>query len=1795
MAKGLSAAKAKKILTDGYVKGKPLTAKQRKYFGAIASGATPLKAINGGWLDKYEDGRDVEKAQDGTEVEETLTVESKDDPRYKAYQDSLEVYNDYKKVQKSLLKNNYKLERHSVSNPDYLAMKKKMLKEKGIDASNWDGEGANILTKRGSKAFEALENLKPKYVKHINKDKYKVLDLQDDMVNTNLPMQLFNKNIDPIGVTEYIDKDKYWTGTSPDNYEFNGTGNLYNVGLNIMGGSQDVRSVFNYSNAKPRQKVVVEQNSQKDRIETKLPPSKETPKRPIEEPLSQLDSYGIEPFKPNLELLTSGDIEAQPIYQHKPYNQNDKPIPLGLLQKMGIENPESQGFHYIKELNGNFKTMQTREAYRKDNLRPNNTEYKNGGGVPKAQGGKALKWFKDMYDGAKKFDSSIDWRKWVKYTEDFDNNPDVIKHLNEIEKTTKGNGTWMKNPDGSAFKGTQEEFVVQQSDNYKKAFPNPVVDDAGNIQMNYHGSPNEFTEFDPNKFYSGSYGRGVYTSPDKELILKSYANPDKKRVDKIRKLTNKKAIDNTDKTHLYELYINSKNPKNYDDILDYGDHVGNIKNFGKTVDDVPSLQDFRNSIEGNDWLKELSDEKLLNYIESSRISPVKENFTPVLEGVDFLNVPSTRLKEQVTPFSNRLKSAKGNILFDMTNPNIYKAIVPGAIGAGAVSQMGPKQEDGQFKNGGWLDKYEDGGDVEKAQMGKIITQAQNAGEDVQNAQQDVQNRAVIFAEAPEYRTHQYNIGTPIYDSKGNLIANYPSELETLYNNYNQSEAGIEDINNKKIAEKKASSYLQFLIHERGKMKDQQAAMWKEWEKMHDPKNPAEPNKLLKFEEKYKNLGDQIVQFKKQINKRERDIDKKYNPQLDELYLKNSNAYTDFYNNERNSQINSTDSTFYKEAQNLQRVYEKLQPNTNVEIVPIFRDPDTMREKVADLNKNDAMFLFGHSGSRLGGIPNTEIANIFQESKAENCYLGSCDFEENVEPYTNMVNKNLNYRPSGAWWGVNPNGSTIDEAMWSRVTDPTTGNIDPTVKRTAKIITPTLGVDYQTKKLKTGGWLDKYENGGEVPKAQMGALKKLWKAYTKTPTLALPPRKGYGNANLDQVINTTANTLRNKGVGTDAYDVAEAIGHNVDNSGIPENVYRGVTMPLTEEGMSKLSNRRVMDYSQVGAQHLMTNNEGMLKMQEYAVAPDLARFQGISGNNIGNSNYMINAPWTSNKQGALPYATTRKKIVNNSDGSMSISNKEYQDEIGNLPQGMLQEFAVNKNKSLFGVNSGAIGSLSDLMSKKLGKPINQITLKESEEFARNWGIDYFKDKGFKGVPEYQFMPGKTTPTSSKFIFKEGGTIPKAQNGNFGGVNTDIRTTSGEPAYDDTVYPDDPNYDAKYKETYEGGAFASMPNQLDEVVLNSGVDYEKYPLYDDLSEQDRQYFKDDGAIGRGVRRRAQTKKGLAEDTYDVVNPLMYGMLGVAGGMMAGPSIANLTRAAAPYVVSTARTIGNSPVGVGIRKALNYKPMGGPASLGNMMDAGFADMALRDTPEMYDAFKENPNWDTGTDLALTASDLIPYGEIATGFKGTRRLINSAANKFNDLTSLKPNFTPFERVVENEAGRLKNLFNQPNIYPTSSPLPKRMEPYLSQREIPISKEEELLQSTFDWNDPEKLKHYNDELQSRLIRYNQKGEVIPNFKQGGVIKDDMGQWAHPGEVTEISGNTMATHGYGDNPLYVVPDVGEPRVVEANTGTQTFPGATKFTEYPMAKNGSSLVELNQLTNFTNYNTPQPGGWLDKYN
>ena len=106
----------------------------------------------------------------------------------------------------------------------------------------------------------------------------------------------------------------------------------------------------------------------------------------------------------------------------------------------------------------------------------------------------------------------------------------------------------------------------------------------------------------------------------------------------------------------------------------------------------------------------------------------------------------------------------------------------------------------------------------------------------------------------------------------------------------------------------------------------------------------------------------------------------------------------------------------------------------------------------------------------------------------------------------------------------------------------------------------------------------------------------------------------------------------------------------------------------------------------------------------------------------------------------------------------------------------------------------------------------------------------------------------------------------------------------------------------------------------------------------------------------------------------------------------------------------------------------------------------------------------------------------------------------------------------------------------------------------------------------------------------------IEQKKQGGVIKDDLGQWAHPGEITEIGSNQITMEGV-PYPVLGISDTGDTKLMKPGKNYK-FKGK-KVTEYPMAKNGirqeqKGLVNLDQLTNFTNYNTKQPGGWLDKY-
>lgn len=266
-------------------------------------------------------------------------------------------------------------------------------------------------------------------------------------------------------------------------------------------------------------------------------------------------------------------------------------------------------------------------------------------------------------DGA--FKSEVDWSKW---NPDTPNYPELIDEYNAIEESTKKAGTWMKNADGSPFEGTPEQFIQQQSSWFKKAFPNPVrkqrsdfysneisggvnpetyFDENQPVQYNYHGSPNKFDFFDENKFSTGAFGKGIYTSKN--------SNPGYGE-------------------NIYQLYLNANNPqpvtytKPYD--LFSADELNAVIK--------QKLVDYKN-MHGFDFKGNPRD--LLTYGEEMNKPRIrnKAGYQQLEPGRDYFN-PAQEPTQSVVPFSNRPKSAKGNVgFFDMSNPNIYKALIPAFV------------------------------------------------------------------------------------------------------------------------------------------------------------------------------------------------------------------------------------------------------------------------------------------------------------------------------------------------------------------------------------------------------------------------------------------------------------------------------------------------------------------------------------------------------------------------------------------------------------------------------------------------------------------------------------------------------------------------------------------------------------------------------------------------------------------------------------------------------------------------------------------------------------------------------------------------------------------------------------------------------------------------------------------------------------------------------------------------------------------------------------------------------------
>ncbi len=96
-------------------------------------------------------------------------------------------------------------------------------------------------------------------------------------------------------------------------------------------------------------------------------------------------------------------------------------------------------------------------------------------------------------------------------------------------------------------------------------------------------------------------------------------------------------------------------------------------------------------------------------------------------------------------------------------------------------------------------------------------------------------------------------------------------------------------------------------------------------------------------------------------------------------------------------------------------------------------------------------------------------------------------------------------------------------------------------------------------------------------------------------------------------------------------------------------------------------------------------------------------------------------------------------------------------------------------------------------------------------------------------------------------------------------------------------------------------------------------------------------------------------------------------------------------------------------------------------------------------------------------------------------------------------------------------------------------------------------------------MKFYQEGLDWKPKSISKNGKWLDNYSE--PIKDDRGQWAHPGEVTEINSNEITMEGV-DYPVLGISDTGDTKMMKPGKNYK-FKGK-KVTEYPMAQGGKKL-------------------------
>lgn len=294
------------------------------------------------------------------------------------------------------------------------------------------------------------------------------------------------------------------------------------------------------------------------------------------------------------------------------------------------------------------------------------------------------------------FKSEINWGNWNK---EIPSNRPLMDEYLQIEKNAKQNGTWMKNPDGSSFQGTPEQFVQQNSKNFKKAYPQ-------NAEITYRGIKNNTPDLLNNRAIFTADKRLAKTYTTNNEILTPFSTVDDKGLYEMYRKKSDNGIElDVRGSHWKNLNISNKiTPRSY-----FKKQIGNQKNNLKynnsrlsdhnlDVTEIPYLLNNKKHLENE--LKYFQD-GLLNrkdMINRKGVTNLKKHFknlentstNDIAKYVENKNLDYIKLKnvsdnligtETIVNHKpgNYLKSAIGNNgMFDMSNPNIYKGLIPAA-------------------------------------------------------------------------------------------------------------------------------------------------------------------------------------------------------------------------------------------------------------------------------------------------------------------------------------------------------------------------------------------------------------------------------------------------------------------------------------------------------------------------------------------------------------------------------------------------------------------------------------------------------------------------------------------------------------------------------------------------------------------------------------------------------------------------------------------------------------------------------------------------------------------------------------------------------------------------------------------------------------------------------------------------------------------------------------------------------------------------------------------------------------